>query len=125
MQIPIRATVRLPGRSAHLLTEAANPMCACFDTYLPKDVLTDFEKSGEIFKILVRNSKNTDRNYRRNLMPPPKKILFYVLSVIMSVTLQYKTQPPPPWLIFSPILLIHLLFSSYKSFAFLIVFLLF
>jgi hypothetical protein len=94
VQIPIRATFRLPGRSAYLSTEAANPMRVCSDTYLPTDVPTDFEKSGGIFKILVRNSKNTNRNYQRNLMPPPKKILFYVPSVILSVTLQYKTHPP-------------------------------
>jgi hypothetical protein len=54
-------TVRLPGRSAHLptesLTKAANPMRTCSDTYLPTDVPTDFEKSGGIFKILLRNSK--------------------------------------------------------------------
>jgi molybdenum cofactor biosynthesis enzyme len=93
MQIPMRATVRLPGRSnlpMESLTKATNPMRDCFDTYLPTTMLMDFEKSRGIFKILVRNSKNTNRNYRRNLMPPPKKILFYV----PSVTLQYKTQPP-------------------------------
>ena len=58
----MRAIVRVPGQSAHLPkespTEAANLMCACSDTYLP----TDFENSRGIFKILVRNSKNTDEN---------------------------------------------------------------
>jgi len=66
LHIPMRATVRVPGQSAHLPnespTEAANPMRACSDTYLPTDMPTDFENSGRIFKILVRNSKNTDEN---------------------------------------------------------------
>jgi len=96
--------------------DVANPMRPCSDIFLPMDLLTDFKKSGGIFKILVRNSKK----YRRNLMPPPKKILFYVLSV----KLQYKTDHPPLRFIFSR-LLSFLLFSSCKSFAFLIVFLLF
>jgi hypothetical protein len=43
MQIPMRATVRQRGRSAHLPTEAANSMRACSDTYLSTDVPTDFE----------------------------------------------------------------------------------
>jgi len=94
VQIPMRATFRLPGRSVHLSTEEANPMRACSDIYLPTDVPMNFKKSGGIFKILVRNSKNTNENYQQNLMPPPKKILFYVPLVIPSITLQYKTQPP-------------------------------
>ena len=53
----MRATVRLLGQSAHLLTasptEAANPMCACSETYLPTNMPTDFEKSRGIFKNLV------------------------------------------------------------------------
>jgi len=61
VQIPMHATVRLLGRSAHLPMEAANPMRACSDTFLPMD----FEKSRGIFKNLVRNSKNIDGNYRR------------------------------------------------------------
>jgi hypothetical protein len=40
------------------------------------DLLTDFKKSRGIFKILVRISKNTDGNYRQNLIPPPKKYYF-------------------------------------------------
>jgi hypothetical protein len=62
----MRATVRVPGQSAHLPkespTEAANPMHACSDTYLSTDMPTNFKNSGGIFKILVRNSKNTDEN---------------------------------------------------------------
>jgi hypothetical protein len=77
VHIPMRATVRLPGRSAQLPTDAANPIRPCSNTFLPTDVPKDFEKSGEIFKILVQNSKK----YRRSLMPPPKKILFYSPSV--------------------------------------------
>ena len=63
----MHATVRVPGQSTDLPkespTEAGNPMRACSDTYLPTDMPTDFENSGGIFKILVRNSKNTDENY--------------------------------------------------------------
>ena len=121
MQIPMRATVRQRGRSAHLPTEAANSMRSCSDTYLSTDVLRT-SKILRDFQILVGNLKNTNGHYRQNLMPPPKKILFYV----SSVTLQCKTSPPPPLVVhFFSILLIHLLFSSCKSFVFLIVFLLF
>jgi ABC-type microcin C transport system duplicated ATPase subunit YejF len=60
----MRATVRLLGQSAHLLTasptEAVNPMRACSETYLLTNMPTDFEKSGGIFKNLVRNLKNTN-----------------------------------------------------------------
>jgi hypothetical protein len=60
VHIPICVTVRLPGRSAQLPTDVANPMHLCSDTQLPMDLPTDFKKSGGIFKILVRISKNTD-----------------------------------------------------------------
>jgi hypothetical protein len=59
VHIPMRTTVKLSGRLAQLPMDAANPMHACSDTPLP----TNFEKSGGIFKILVRISKNTDGNY--------------------------------------------------------------
>lgn len=62
----MRATIRLLGRSSHLSAvspiKAANPMRACSETYLPMDIPTDFEKSGGIFKNIVRNLKNTDEN---------------------------------------------------------------
>jgi hypothetical protein len=86
--------VRLSGRSTQLPMEASNAMRACSDTYLPTDSPTNFEKSGGIFKILVRNSKNTDGHYQQNLMSPSKKILFHVSSGNPSVKLQYKTDPP-------------------------------
>jgi len=69
-------------------------MCACSDTQLPTVLPTDVEKSGGIFKNLVRISKQYRWKYQRDLMPPPKKILFYFPSVIPSVNLQYKTDPP-------------------------------
>jgi hypothetical protein len=37
--------------------DVANPMRPFSDIFLPMDLLTDFKKSGGIFKILVRNSK--------------------------------------------------------------------
>jgi hypothetical protein len=62
----MHATVRVPGQSADLPKESpmetGNPMRACSNTYLPMDMLTDFENSRGIIKILVRNSKNTDEN---------------------------------------------------------------
>ena len=94
MHIPTRTTVRLLGQSAQLPTDEANPMCACSDTQLPTVLPTDVEKSGGIFKNLVRISKQYRWKYQRDLMPPPKKILFYFPSVIPSVNLQYKTDPP-------------------------------
>jgi hypothetical protein len=131
VHIPMRATVRLPGQLAQLPmespTDAANPMHPCSDTFLPTDVPTDFEKSKGIFKILLRNSKNTDGNYRWNLMPPPKKILFYVPSVISSVKLQYKTDPPLRGSFFldsshsSSLLLLQILCVSHCIFIILIV----
>ena len=76
VHIPMRTTVKLSSRLAQLPMDAANPMRACSDTPLPIDLPTDFEKSRGIFKILVRISKNTDGNYRQNLIPPPKKYYF-------------------------------------------------
>jgi hypothetical protein len=63
-------------------------------------------------KFLLENQLNTDGNYRRNLMPPPKKLLLYVPSAIPSEILCYKTLPPP---LLDSFLLgssFHLLFSS-------------
>jgi len=117
MHIPTRTTVRLPGRLAQLPTDLpmdkANPMCACSDTQLPTVLQTDIKKSGGIFKILVRISKQYRRKYQRDLMPPPKKILFYFPSVIPSVNLQHKTDPPSVVHFFTaPLISSLLLFSS-------------
>ena len=63
-------------------------------------------------KFLLENQLNTDGNYRRNLMPPPKKLLLYVPSAIPTEILCYKTLPPP---LLDSFLLgssFHLLFSS-------------
>jgi hypothetical protein len=76
LQIQMRVTVRVLGRSAHLPTasptEAANPMRACSDTFIP----TDLKNSWGILKILVRNSKNTDGIYRWKFNATVRKILF-------------------------------------------------
>jgi len=91
--IPTRMTVRLLG-GRHIYRKICRQtrqiQRTCSDTQLPMDLSTDIKKSREIFKILVRISKE----YRWNLMPLPKKILFYVLSGIPSVNLQYKPTPP-------------------------------
>ena len=88
-------------------------MRACSDAQLPTDLLTDVEKYGGIFELLVRTSikLNTDENYRQNLMPA-QKILFYFSLVIPPEKLLYKTLPPfmihfcsAPHFIFSSLLL--------------------
>jgi len=75
MHIQTRMTVRLPGQSAQLPMDLpmdkANPMCACSDKQLLTVLQTDIKKSGGIFKILVRISKQYRRKYQRDLMPPP------------------------------------------------------
>ena len=50
--------------------------CTCFDTFILMDVLTDFENFEGIFKILVRNSKYTDENYRWKFNATAFKLLF-------------------------------------------------
>ena len=66
--IPKCMIVRLPGRSAqlptNLPTDAANPMRPCSHKHLLTNLLTDVEKSGGIFKILVWKSIK----YRRKLL---------------------------------------------------------
>jgi hypothetical protein len=82
-------------------------MRACSGAQFPTDFPTDFEKYGGIFEIFARESIK----YRRKLMPPPKKLLLYFPSAILSEILCYKTLPPllDSFLLGSSF---HLLFSS-------------
>ena len=125
--IPTRMTVRLPGRSTQLSTdlptEASNPIRVCSNTRLPTNSPMDVKKNSRDFQNFMWISKNTDRNYRRNLMPPPKKNII-LLSIGNSIgKLQYKTNPPLRVLFFRGSS--NFFSSQYKSFAFFVVFLLF
>ena len=67
LQIPMRATVRVPGRSVRLPTDSptnfAIPMCVCSNTSISTELPTEIENSGGI----STNFGEKFKIYRRKL----------------------------------------------------------
>jgi len=71
----------------HIYRRKRQIQCARALTPIYRRMCRRTSKIWRDFQILVGNLKNTNGHYRQNLMPPPKKILFYV----PLITLQCKT----------------------------------